>query len=325
MKTVWSGKRVFESYGMTLGLVATGALVLTATVAVVVTLLNGRTVSPASAQETIPLRVTVDKDIYVVGVDPGIRFAGQIAACAGQDLKVGFYSRGPASKENSLLAVPPAAVTRADSTGAFDLEVLLPTSGIDPVTTWAGVSGACLDTPRFASETIHIGVSDSAANPGGATSLFIASWVLADTGTSPGGTTLAERIGSLTVFADGVECTRASLTSATVVDKRGNARIRVGGANQPAACARSGAMLTVFRDDNGLQLVELRSVVPGVTQPLANMAPFPAGAGGQVLPPMTGPTKDSPGHRTLVAWRVALLLVGSAGLVGVTWRLARRR
>jgi hypothetical protein len=96
-----------------------------------------------------------------------------------------------------------------------------------------------------------------------------------------------------------------NLAKGPAIDADGNARLHVGGVNQPPACSREGATVW-FVDGHGRTLFEKRTLMVGVSQPLANMAPEPpdrptatpliVGTSG-VLPP--GPVTPI---RTRITW-----------------------
>jgi hypothetical protein len=199
----------------------------------------------------------------------------------------------------------------------------------EPVTAWAAVSGACLERPKFTDTTVHVGLYEPEQNPNGSGTIFVPAWVLRSESNVGDGRMLAEAVGRLSVFADGTLCLEAELTSEQVLDEAGNARIRVGADGQPAACRREGARLT-FRRGDGAALVESRSLIPGVTQPLANFGPEAPGSGSRPGPSGATPRPPAAGQavevRTeAVPWRIGALALGLAGVVGATWVLARWR
>lgn len=283
--------------------------------------------------------VRTDKQVYVAGVDRGIVFEGKLPTCVNADVTLAAYRFGPARQMNERLGEPRPVQVRVGPDGQVVGSVLLDAAVVKPATVWAAVSGECLDKPEFTDATIHLAVYDPVGNPSGSAAIFIPSWVLATSATIGEGKTLAESVGTLSVFADGVLCTKASLVSDSVVDGEGNGRIRVGGPSQAAQCGRPGALLTFSRGDGEL-LVERRTLIPGVTQPLANLAPAAPGTGSQLDAPGPGSVPGAPQTGTGVPraavpavsesrefrpWRLVALAMGVVAAVGATWTVARRR
>lgn len=77
--------------------------------------------------------------------------------------------------------------------------------------------------------------------------------------------------GSLTAFVDGERCTSVDVSGAATT-------IVIGSADQPAACGRAGATVTLY-NAAGLQLFVAFTVHPGETATLTNYAPVPAQTG----------------------------------------------
>ncbi|MBI2767428.1 MAG: hypothetical protein HYX53_16155 [Chloroflexi bacterium] len=133
-------------------------------------------------------------------------------------------------------------------------------------------------------------------------------------------------MGSIEVLANGRLCTEASLVAPGTLDAEGNARIHIGGPAQPGECSLAGALIT-FINGSGQTLFEKRTLIPGVTQPLENLAPEAApntgpvpgapaaGSGSSLAPAATG------GGQRMAALGVAAL----AAFALVAMQLARRR
>jgi hypothetical protein len=291
--------------------------------------------APEAAHAQAANRVQVDKQLYIVGQDSAVVFAGQLPSCAGSEVTLAFYQRGPASRDNPVDGTVPALAVRVSTEGALQGAVPLP-STIPPklATVYAGVSGNCLDGIVFAPNgPVLFGLRDEAGNKNDTGTIVIPASVLTRTANVVGGKSLAEALGALTVFADGKQCTEVLLTSAASLDAEGNARIRVGGPAQPAECSREGALLTFKRAD-GQTLFEKRRFIPGVNQPLANVAPeAPASTGGGATPavPDTGTGASAALPETMPtnggAWRAVAAVVGiaAAGAAVMVMSRSRRR
>ena len=191
-------------------------------------------------------------------------------------------------------------------------------------TLWPGVTGACLKSPVVSvAPGLLFGVRDPSENPG-LSGTFVVPRASLFMGRS-------EQVvsGSLTAFADGVQCTVVSLVDSKGKDSDGNVRIHVGGPSQPSACARQGAVVT-FRYPNGALLYEKRELVLGVTQPFENLAPEagPASSGtidATVQPPNAGQSAAVPSEQENVGrggflLRAALVALGLGVSVTVLFR-----
>jgi len=130
---------------------------------------------------------------------------------------------------------------------------------------------------------VYFGVADPVENREFAGTFVIPAAVLGTTANIGGGGTLGQSLGMLTALTDGTKCTTVDLVKGPAIDSDGNAHIHVGGPNQPAACSRDGATMS-FVNGRGQTLVEKRTLIVGVSQPFANLAPEPPD--GPMTPPV---------------------------------------
>lgn len=268
--------------------------------------------------------------LAVVGRDQSVRIDATLpSSCVGSEVTVALFQRGGAARVNEVEPLFEPVSVRVGAAGAVVGQVRLPgslPSGLK--TLWPGVTGSCLTSPVISTAPgLLFGVRDPAENPG-ASATFVVPRASLFQGRS-------EQVvsGSLTAFADGVQCTTASLEGPAAKDAEGNVRIHVGGPSQPAACSRQGARVT-FRYPGGELLYETRELVLGVTQPFENLAPEagPSTVGGTdptALAPNAGPSA-SPASQAATDDRGRILT--RAGLIGlglgltavVLWRGVRR-
>ncbi len=260
-----------------------------------------------------------DKQIYVFGDDSSVSFEGSAPECAGAQVTLAFYKKGPASRDNSVAAGLPNGVVGVGADGSIRGSVSLEGNAVPQLATvWAAASGSCLKVPLFSSGgPVLLAKRDPTQTKDGSSSIVIPASVVKATGTIANGKTLGESIGSLRVLADGRPCTESSLTSAADQDSEGNVLLHVGGASQPVDCSRAGALLTFVRGDGQL-LFEQRRLIPGVSQPLANLAPQAPGSGPSIPDaPNTGSgaivdSHDSGPNRPLLAGAVSLAALALA-------------
>ena len=250
------------------------------------------------------------------------------ASCAGSDVTVALFQNGGAARVNQPdpLFEPVSARVNADGSvlGQVRLPAKLP-SGLK--TLWPGVTGACLKSPFVSfAPGLLFGVIDLLENPG-TSATFVVPRASLFMGRS-------EQVvsGSLTAFADDVQCTVVSLEDSKAKDVDGNVRIHVGGLSQPSACSRQGAVVS-FRYPNGALLFERRELVLGVTQPFENLAPeaVPATSGtanSTPQPPNVGQSVVRPSEQEYVGregflTRAALVALGLALTVTLFFRARR--
>ncbi len=266
--------------------------------------------------------------LSAVGRDATVRIEATLpATCAGTDVTVALFQNGGAARINQLDPLFEPVSARVSTDGSIVGEVRLPAilpSGLK--TLWPGVIGACLKSPVVSvAPGLLFGVLDPSENPGPSGTFVVprASLFMGR----------AEQVvsGSLTVFADGIQCTVVSLEDSKGKDADGNVRIHVGGPSQPSACSRQGAGVT-FRYPNGALLYEKRELVLGVTQPFENLAPEagPATSGpvdATALPPHAGQSgaaanqQGAEGRGSLVrAASVALGLGITVAVLFAGWR-----
>lgn len=275
----------------------------------------------ASAQDAGPA-VRFDRPapglLAVIGRDDGVTVEAQLpATCAGQGVAVGLYSR------NGPMVLGPAegtASVEATATGQVSIRATVALPAELPASllpAWPGVSASCLgDAPVVSTSYVLFGLLDVAANGKDGATFVVPAAALA----GPGGVPVTA---SLAAVVDGVTCATARTVDAASRDAAGNVRIRVGGPAQPLPCGRGGAEVR-FRQGDGRFLFERRTLVLGVTQPLANLAPEAPGTGSPPLPPNTGAaaSANAPGGASLDS---RLGLAGLASVTGaVLFVLARR-
>jgi hypothetical protein len=142
--------------------------------------------------------------------------------------------------------------------------------------------------------------------------------------------TLGESIGSLKVFADGTFCTEVKLGDGSATDRSGNVRIHIGGKDQSTSCSKEGAVLS-FVNARGQTFFEKRTLLRGVTQPLANVAPEPPSTVGETV--MTTPLAPRSGTAAETRasnpndwkWIWLAVALGSTGLAVCVVALSRSR
>lgn len=261
-----------------------------------------------SADGAPPIVTTaqVDKGVYVIGQDTAVTISATLPVqCAGTTATAEFYTRTnddptPIAPSRPVLQQESAAAVAAN--GAVSIGIPLPsTLEGGPDILFAGISDpSCLDAivllPRF----IQIAVLDEAENPDGSATIVVPAAAL-HASPNNGLGTWAKQVGSITVSANGVECTTVSLTEGPAIDAEGNARIHIGTPDQPAACHEPNAKLT-FVKANGQTFFEKYTLLPGVTQLLQNFANEPPSTSGTPTPsPTTTPTPTGPASSTPVA------------------------
>ena len=230
----------------------------------------------------------------------------------GRPVQLRLY-QPPTGASNGLVAVttPELAaisVSATASAGSFPVVLPLPAALTgDPVRVWPGVSGGCLAAPVYDSGPgIDLAKLDAAENPGKTSTIVVYGPALKSTSpTNPDKTTLGDFTGSITVKANGVACTTANVGKGSTTDASGNVRIHLGTAGQPTQCSTAGATLTFVRAD-GATLYETRTLLPGVTQQLQNLAP-------QAVPDGPGPTATMTAVPTKTAVAPAPPNTGSQG------------
>jgi hypothetical protein len=238
-----------------------------------------------AAQGAPPPVVSLPKQTYVIGRDTEIPVSGQLgASCAGTSVQAALYTRGPAAPNNTVdeVLAPASATVAAD--GSFRASIKLPPALPSGLRTGPiGVAGPCLKAPVFfLAGPVMLAVADAADNAGVAGTFIIPGSILNSTANTAGGETIGKTLGTVSVFADGVLCASIPVASGPALDSAGSAHLHVGGAEQPAACSREGATIT-FVNGNGQTLVEKRTLIIGVSQPLANIGVEPPGTGGSAM------------------------------------------
>lgn len=223
---------------------------------------------------------------FVIGRDTEITVNVELPdSCAGSSVEMRLFQT-PADGSNGL--VPPTAPELAAITvvatapkGGFSMIVPLPREITgDPARVLPTMVGKCLPAPVH---DFGLGVDlakvDAAENPGNTSTIVVygpaLKWIPP---TNPEKVTFGEFTGSITVLANGVACTTADVGKGATTDASGNVRIHLGTAGQPPQCSTAGAALTFVRAD-GATLYETRTLMPGVTQQLQNLArePIPDG------------------------------------------------
>lgn len=267
--------------------------------------------------------------LSVVGKDATVGIEATLpASCAGSDVTVALFQNGGAARVNQPDPAFEPVSARVNADGSVVGQVRLPAklpAGLK--TLWPGVTGACLKSPFVSfAPGLLFGVIDLLENPGTSATFVVprASLFM--------GRTEQVVSGSLTAFADDVQCTVVSLVDSKAKDADGNVRIHVGGPSQPSACSRQGAVVS-FRYPNGARLFERREVVLGVTQPFENLAPeaVPATSGtsnATPQPPNAGQSEaraseDEYGAGERFLTRAALVALG-LGLTVTVFLRARR-
>jgi len=282
----------------------------------------------------VPGTVTPQQRSYVIGRDRQMSVTVELPNnCAGTPVELRFYQPA-ADGSNGLVPVTEPALaaitaTAKAATGSFSVVLPLPAAlAGDPVRVLPGVSGGCLATPVYDSGLgVDLAKLDPVENPGNTSTIVVLGaalrWV---SPTNPDKTTLGAFTGSITVMANGVACSSVKLGKAAVTDAAGNVRIHLGSAGQPIQCSIAGATVTFVRAD-GATLYEKRTLLPGVTQMIQNLAPeapfdgptATATAAKTVapIPPNTGSEGPStgPGGSDSPPWLLAL--GGLAVLLGV--------
>jgi hypothetical protein len=296
----------------------------------VLVVLTPRPASAGSEQPAAELRAA--RSLFVVGSDAKIPFDGRFEACAGEEVSVGLFRKGPAAPENPLFDGVAAATVVVGQDGTFSGGLDLPPRLESPATSWLGALGSCLSRPVFAQGAVLLGVLDPIGDPRGSSGIFIAGETLRSRVNVSGGQTLAESIGSVSVFANGQLCAIVSLKAAELAMGSGDVIIRLGSEGQPGACRTAGALISFARAD-GRPLFETRELVPGVTQPLGNMAPAPpsTGNGPNLTPfdPVGRGDEESGTGATQAHWvqpvQALLVCLGLAGVVVAGWTIKPRR
>ena len=249
-------------------------------------------VATAAAQEE-PL-VTFEEPsagtVAVIGRDAVISVRARLPeACAGEEAEVALYTRnGPTV--GGLMEGTSVVSTRVSAEGNVLADIPLPTGQPeDLLPAWPGVSANCLNGVVVSqSIPVHFGVLDEEANEGNRGTFVIPAAAL----TTPDGRPV---VTTLTVLVDGTVCTIVDVVASAAQDPSGKARLVVGGPDQPSACSREGATVR-FALEDGRLLFEQRVFRPGVTQPLANLAPEATSTGPVApAPPNTG-SVDSMGE-----------------------------
>lgn len=246
--------------------------------------------------------VTPQQRAVVIGRDMQVTVNVELPdSCAGTSVELRLY-QAPTDGSNVLQpATPPEfsriAVNQSAAKGRFAVVLLLPTSlAGDPVRLWPGVSGSCLAAPLYDSGLgIDFAKVDATENPGNTSTIVVSGAALKLTSpTDPSHTTLGQFTGSITIMADGVACATAKLGGGATTDAAGNVRIHLGTAGQPTQCSTAGAAITFVRADGAI-LYEKRTVLPGVTQLLQNLAREAIVTGQTPTPAVTPTTTVAPG------------------------------
>jgi hypothetical protein len=207
--------------------------------------------------------------LVVIGRDHDVRVEATLpAACVGSDVTVGLFENGGARRVNALDPLFAPMVVWVAPGGQVVTQIRLPDSvpsGLETV--YPGATGGCLEFPMVSTEPgLLVGLLDPSENPAASATFVVPRASLV------GVRSLLDVPVSLTVFADGIQCTTANLEDQSAKDADGNIRIHVGGPSQPPACSREGALVT-FRYPRGELLYEKRNLVLGVSQPFWNLAP----------------------------------------------------
>lgn len=287
--------------------------------------------APAAAQAPAQ-GVRATSPVSVVGKDLALSVAGNLApACAGQSLDVGLFVRDHADPKvitpfGSPAAAPASTVVNSDAT--FTASIPLPRELPDgPTRVWPGVQGDCLDAPIVDDSLgVELAILDPVRNPGSTSTILLSSAALASVSNGPDKVTLGAFLGSVEVRADGQRC--ASVVTDSVSAGSAPLSLRIGEADQPAACSKPGAHLT-FLNKRGQQLFVEMDLIPGTTRLLDNFAAAPPGTGAPghdaPAPPDTG-QEAAGGSREQTDWGPAGAgLIALAALLGALGFVARRR
>ncbi|MBI2764483.1 MAG: hypothetical protein HYX53_01085 [Chloroflexi bacterium] len=306
--------------------ISAGRTVLSAVLAITIGLLW---TSAAQAQSPEGRVLDQARYVYAFGSNEDITITAQLPArCAGADATIGFFANGGAARVNGLDASLGSSQIKVPSNGLASGSVRVPISG-SLKTVWPGVTSTCLANPVVSvGRPVLFGVRDESANPGGAASFVIPVFSL-----NAGGTVQVAR-GTLTVLVDDTVCGSVDLEDKANKDNDGNVWIRVGRADQPKTCNKPGATVS-FRYPNGDVFFETREYVPGVTQPLENLAPAAGahtGSGADPAAPAAGsgalttPQQRAPGNPGAEGLRLGIgaFFIVLAGLLVTARRLRRR-
>lgn len=174
---------------------------------------------------------------------------------------------------------------------------------------WPGVAADCLQTPLVSSNPnpLVFGVRDLAENPGGSSTFVIPRESL-----FRGRPTQVVHT-TMTAYANGQKCETVDFDNQEAKDAEGNVRLHLGSAGQPKECSTPGATVTFYNSLN-MPLVETRTVTPGVSQPVANLAPKVGPGSSDLTAPATGGSRLSKRDDNSLA--LGFILAG-AGLGGV--------
>jgi hypothetical protein len=291
------------------------ALIPILVLAVAVDSARAQSPSPAASATAVPpqpgIRLTTTSSVYVIGHDTGIPVSGTgfPTTCAGSDVQLSLYAIGVQPFSDVAVPVRPSrpelqqqVSAHINDSGSFNATIPLPAQlAGDPAILAPGIVAPCLDGAQDVGEPVQVAILDTAENPNGSATIVIPTAAL-NASPNNGLGTYARQVGSLTVSANGVECTTVSLTGGPAIDAEGNARIHIGAADQPAACHEPNAKLT-FVNANGQTLFEKYTLLPGITQILQNFASEPPSTSGTPTPSPTSttPTPTGPAPSTPVA------------------------
>ena len=245
------------------------------------------------------VRVSTPKRLYVVGTDDLIEVQAQLpAGCEDTDAQVGLFTKGGAARVNEVDSRFPLTAAKADQTAGVQATVRLSREDIlAPVTAWPGVLSPCLEQPVVSTGPgLLIGIREGSSDA--------AAFLIPDSSLKMGRESQVVK-GTLTAVVDGIECGRTDLEAADTHNPDGSVTLSVGGSDQPGECSKSGATVS-FRYPDGSTLYEKRTLVPGVTQPFANLAPEAGAATG--APSSTTADRTSSGHSLQIFVLLAALL-----------------
>jgi len=262
------------------------------------------------------------KRLYVAGEDIEVQVEATLpASCAASPVTVALFERGGAAKVNQPDPLFEAGRATVASDGKVHGVARVPANLPRNLrTVWPGVSGGCLGSPVVSTGPgLLFGVRDAAENPGSsstfvipATSLFM-------------GRAVQVVKGTYTAFANGKRCAAVDLEDVRTKDAEGNVRIHLGAPGQPKECSTPGAAIT-FTTPLGEELYESRTLVPGVSQPFANLAPKAGPSSGPPAAPDAGNagmrSMDGGSRLWVISWGA---VVGGAGALAVVRRTRSRR
>jgi hypothetical protein len=264
----------------------------------------------------------VPKRLYIAGEDESVEIDATLpASCSpGSKVLVALFQVEGDPAINVADPLFESAEAVVDPGGRVHGSVKIPTSLPRSLRSlWPGVSGACLETPFVSSNPAPLvfGIRDVVENPGNSSTFVVPRESLYR------GNPKQVVHTTMTAYASGQKCATVDFDDDLAKDEEGNVRLHIGGPNQPSECSQAGATVT-FDNSLKMPLVETRTVVPGVSQPIANLAPRQAPGTGPV-PPATGDTRVLKGSREYVAFGFMLAGAMVAGAVLVAGSFNRRR